>query len=43
VKWNNALPKMSADPESYEVNADGVLADIEPASTLLFGKVYNFF
>lgn len=43
MKWNDALPKMSVDPESYEVRADGVLADIEPATTLPLGKEYNFF
>jgi len=30
-KWNDALPGMSVGPESYEVYADGVLADVEPA------------
>ncbi|KAG1841126.1 urease [Suillus subalutaceus] len=43
MKWNDALPKMSVDPENYEVRADGVLADIEPASRLPLGKEYNFF
>ncbi|KAG1750080.1 urease [Suillus lakei] len=43
MKWNDALPKMSVDPENYEVRADGVLADIEPASKLPLGKEYNFF
>jgi urease len=43
VKWNSALAKISVDLESYEVKADGVLADIEPASTLPLGKEYNFF
>jgi urease len=43
MKWNDALPKMSVDPESYEVRADDVLADIEPANTLPLGKEYNFF
>ncbi|KAG2107262.1 urease [Suillus discolor] len=43
MKWNDAMPKMSVDPESYEVRADGVLADIEPASSLPLGKEYNFF
>ncbi|KAG1738338.1 urease [Suillus paluster] len=43
MKWNDALPKMTVDPETYEVRADGVLADIEPATTLPLGKEYNFF
>ncbi|KAH7884485.1 urease [Phlebopus sp. FC_14] len=43
MKWNDALPKMSVDPESYEVTADGVLADIEPATTVALAREYNFF
>ncbi|OAX36427.1 urease [Rhizopogon vinicolor AM-OR11-026] len=43
MKWNDALPKMTVDPENYEVRADGVLVDIEPATTLPLGKEYNFF
>ncbi|OJA08723.1 hypothetical protein AZE42_07089 [Rhizopogon vesiculosus] len=43
MKWNDALPNMAVDPESYEVRADGMLVDIEPATTLPLGKEYNFF
>lgn len=43
MKWNDALPKMSVDPECYEVYADGVLADIEPATSVPLGREYNFF
>lgn len=43
MKWNNALPKMSVDPESYEVRADGVLADVEPARKVALAREYNFF
>lgn len=43
MKWNDAMPKMRVDPESYEVSADGVLADIEPASKLALGSFYNLF
>lgn len=43
MKWNDALPKMKVDPESYEVRADGVLADIAPATKLALGKFYNLF
>ena len=43
MKWNNALPKMAVDPESYEVLADGLLADIEPACHVPLGREYNFF
>lgn len=43
MKWNDATPKMTVDPESYEVRADGVLMDIEPSDSLPLGKVYNLF
>ncbi|KAH7928060.1 urease [Leucogyrophana mollusca] len=43
MKWNNATPKMSVDPESYEVRADDVLADIEPATRLPLARQYNLF
>ncbi|KDR78783.1 hypothetical protein GALMADRAFT_244327 [Galerina marginata CBS 339.88] len=43
MKWNDATPKMTVDPENYEVRADGVLADIEPAQRLPLGRAYNLF
>ncbi|GLB40138.1 putative urease alpha-subunit, N-terminal domain [Lyophyllum shimeji] len=43
MKWNNATPKMTVDPESYEVRADGVLQDIEPADKLPLARTYNLF
>ena len=43
MKWNNATPKMTVDPENYEVHADGVLADVEPADKLPLGRAYNLF
>ena len=43
MKWNDALPEMSVDPESYEVRADGVLADVEPAREVPLAREYNFF
>ncbi|KAF5389004.1 hypothetical protein D9757_005106 [Collybiopsis confluens] len=43
MKWNDATPKMTVDPESYEVKADGVLMDIEPAQRLPLGRLYNLF
>ncbi|KZS98634.1 urease [Sistotremastrum niveocremeum HHB9708] len=43
MKWNSATPKMSVDPESYEVRADGELADVAPAETLPLTKFYNLF
>lgn len=43
MKWNDTTPKMTVDPESYEVHADGVLMDVAPAETLPLGRTYNFF
>ena len=43
MKWNSATPKMSVDPETYAVRADGVLADIAAATTLPLTKAYNLF
>ncbi|KAF5358762.1 hypothetical protein D9758_008552 [Tetrapyrgos nigripes] len=43
MKWNDVTPKMSVDPESYEVRADGELADVGPATKLPLGRVYNLF
>lgn len=43
MKWNDATPKMTVDPESYEVRANGELMDIAPAERLPLGKIYNLF
>ncbi|KAF8557106.1 urease [Imleria badia] len=43
MKLNCTLPKMTVDPESYEVRADGVLVDIEPATSAPLGREYNLF
>jgi urease len=43
MKWNDATPHVTVDPESYEVRADGELADIAPATMLPLGRLYNVF
>jgi len=43
MKWNSATPKMTVDPETYAVTADGVHADIAPATTLPLARNYNLF
>ncbi len=43
MKWNSSTPKMTVDPESYEVRADGELADVAPAKTLPLARLYNLF
>lgn len=34
MKFNDAMPKMRVDPESYTVEADGVVCAAEPAEAL---------
>lgn len=43
MKWNDATPVVKVDPESYEVHADGELADVGPAEKLPLTKIYNLF
>jgi urease subunit alpha len=43
MKLNDALPKMSVDPETYEVRADGELLRCEPAITLPMAQRYSLF
>lgn len=43
MKWNDATPTMTVDPEKYEVRADGELADIEAAKKLPLARYYNLF
>ena len=43
MKWNEKTPKMKVDPESYEVTADGVLMDVQPAERLPLARTYNLF
>jgi len=40
---NDALPKLTVDPESYEVRADGVLLTCEPAAVLPLAQRYALF
>ena len=43
MKWNDATPRMRVDPESYEVFADDVLADVPPAGSVPLARYYNLF
>ena len=43
MKWNNATPRVTVDPESFDVRADGELADIAPAESVPLARVYNVF
>jgi urease subunit alpha len=41
--WNDALPKMEVDPETYTVKADGRVLTCEPASVLPMAQRYFLF
>jgi urease subunit alpha len=41
--WNNALPKIEVDPETYTVKADGRELRCEPAKTLPMAQRYFLF
>ena len=43
MKWNDALPKVEIDPETYAVRADGVLLTCAPAETLPLTQLYSLF
>ncbi|PLN85005.1 urease Ure [Aspergillus taichungensis] len=40
MKLNDVMPKMRVDPESYTVEADGMLCDAQPATTLPLAQDY---
>ncbi|MDR3172899.1 MAG: urease subunit alpha [Treponema sp.] len=43
MRHNSAMPKISVDPETYEVRADGELLRCEPAKKLPLTQLYNLF
>jgi len=43
MKWNDALPKITVDSETYEVRADGELLRCEPAKVLPLAQRYYLF
>jgi urease subunit alpha len=43
LRWNNALPAISVDPETYEVRADGELLTCAPADVLPLAQRYWLF
>jgi urease len=40
MKFNDYMPKMKVDPESYRVEADGMHCTAEPAEEVPLGQVY---
>jgi len=43
MKLNEALPKITVDPETYEVRADGEALRCEPADRLPLARRYSLF
>jgi urease subunit alpha len=43
LQWNDYLPKMEVNPETYEVRADGELLTCEPATVLPLAQRYFLF
>jgi len=43
MKWNDYLPKIVVDAQTYEVRADGQLLQCEPAATLPLAQRYFLF
>lgn len=43
MKLNDALPVIKVDPETYRVEADGVLCTVGPATTLPLAQKYMLF
>jgi urease subunit alpha len=41
--YNNLVPKIEIDPETYEVKVDGTLATTPPAERLALARLYNLF
>jgi urease subunit alpha len=43
MRLNDALPRITVDPESYEVRADGELLSCEPATHVPLARLYSLF
>jgi urease subunit alpha len=43
MKWNDALPRMTVDPETYQVRADGEWLTCEPSAALPLAQRYFLF
>jgi urease subunit alpha len=41
--YNNPVPKIEIDPETYEVKVDGTLATAPAAEKLSLARLYNLF
>jgi urease alpha subunit len=43
MKWNDATPRITVDPETYEVTADGQVLVCAPAKVLPLAQRYSLF
>ena len=43
LKWNDALPEIDVNPETYEVRADGELMHSDPVEILPLAQRYFLF
>ncbi|AQW87358.1 urease, alpha subunit [Campylobacter pinnipediorum subsp. caledonicus] len=43
MKFNNSMPKLEVNPETYEVKIDGKIAKCEPTDNLPLAQLYNLF
>ena len=43
MKWNDATPRITVDPETYAVTADGERLVCDPASSLPLAQRYSLF
>jgi len=43
MRFNDTMPKMKVDPESYRVEADGMHCTAEPAEVLPLSQEYFIF
>ncbi|MBL9138856.1 MAG: urease subunit alpha [Verrucomicrobiales bacterium] len=43
MRWNDAMPRITVDPETYEVTADGERLVCEPATVLPLAQRYSLF
>jgi urease subunit alpha len=43
LKWNDAMPRITVDPETYAVHADGELLKCEPATVVPLAQRYHLF
>jgi len=43
MRLNDALPRITVDPETYQVRADGELLRVAPATRLALAQRYSLF